>query len=80
MVGAIPAENLAAKTILRAGAGAVLEPGDYGAFAIAVRDALLNPVGTQAKGAAGLCYAEEHFNVRAICDGLLPTLVNQRQA
>jgi glycosyltransferase involved in cell wall biosynthesis len=71
VIGAIPAENLAAKTILRAGAGAVLEPGDHGAFAIAVRDILGDPGRTAAMGAAGRAYAEEAFDIRAICDRIL---------
>jgi putative colanic acid biosynthesis glycosyltransferase WcaI len=71
VIGAIPAENLAAETILRAGAGAVLEPGDYGAFATAVRNHLCDPQRTAAMGAAGRAYAEEAFDIRVICDRIL---------
>jgi putative colanic acid biosynthesis glycosyltransferase WcaI len=71
VIGAIPAENLAAETILRAGAGAVLEPGDYGAFATAVRNYLCDPQRTAAMGAAGRAYAEEAFDIRVICDRIL---------
>jgi glycosyltransferase involved in cell wall biosynthesis len=71
LVGAIPAENLAAKTVLRAGAGVIVEPGDYEGFATAVRDLLDDPQRTASMGAAGRAYAERHFEIAEICDRFL---------
>jgi len=68
VVGAVPAENLAAKTVLRAGAGIIVEPGDYEGFASAVCNLLSDSQRTASMGAAGRAYAEDRFDIAEIGD------------
>jgi len=68
IVGAIPTENLAARTIGRAGAGIVLPPGDRDGFASAVRQLLDDAPRRAAMGAAARRYAEETFDIDRITD------------
>jgi colanic acid biosynthesis glycosyl transferase WcaI len=68
VVGAIPSENLAARTIARAGAGVVVEPGDHGAFAAAVASALGDPTGRAEMGASARAYAEQAFDIDVIAE------------
>jgi colanic acid biosynthesis glycosyl transferase WcaI len=71
VVAAIPADNLAARTIQKAGAGLVVEPGDEEGF-IARLDQLLGDRGLRAEmGARGRAYAEQHFDIAKIAGRFL---------
>ena len=66
ILGAIPSENLAARTILRAKAGAVADPRDMAAFieaAVALHD---DVEGRDAQGRSALAYANENFDIDRI--------------
>jgi colanic acid biosynthesis glycosyl transferase WcaI len=66
VMAAIPADNLAARTIERAGAGLIVPPGDEGAFVAGLERLLADPEMRNRLGAAGRSYAEEHFDIRKI--------------
>lgn len=68
VVGAMPAENLATRTIERAGAGVVVAPGSYEEFADAVVELLRDPSATASCGAAARVYAETAFDAAAIAE------------
>jgi glycosyltransferase involved in cell wall biosynthesis len=66
VVAAMPADNLAARMIMRAGAGVVVPPGDARAF-IGEIDALLADRGQADRlGLAGRTYAERTFDIEKI--------------
>lgn len=71
VVAAVPTENLAARVLLRSGAGRVVRPGDHAGFAENVRQALADPWGTAQMGACGRRYAEERFDVVRIAGEVL---------
>jgi colanic acid biosynthesis glycosyl transferase WcaI len=66
VMAAIPADNLAARTIERAGAGLIVPPGDEAAFVAGLERLLADPGLRERLGAAGRSYAEEHFDIRKI--------------
>ena len=66
VVAAIPADNLAARTIKRARAGLIVPPGDESAFVEGLERLLADPDMRDRMGAAGRAYAEEHFDIRKI--------------
>jgi len=66
VMAAIPAGNLAARTIERAGAGLIVPPGDEAAFVAGLERLLADPGLRDRLGAAGRSYAEEHFDIRKI--------------
>jgi glycosyltransferase involved in cell wall biosynthesis len=66
VVAAIPADNLAARTIKRARAGLIVPPGDESAFVEGLERLLADPDMRERMGAAGRAYAEEHFDIRKI--------------
>jgi glycosyltransferase involved in cell wall biosynthesis len=66
VMAAIPADNLAARTIERAGAGLIVPPGDESAFIAGLERLLADPSLRDRLGAAGRSYAEEHFDIRKI--------------
>lgn len=66
IVGAVPSVNLAARTIERANAGIVVDPGDHAGFGRAVADLLDNPGRAFALGQAGRAYAERSFEIERI--------------
>jgi glycosyltransferase involved in cell wall biosynthesis len=68
VVGAVPAANLATRTVERAGAGIIVAPGAREAFADAVRSLLLDPTRRGEMGAAARSYAVEHFAIEPIAD------------
>ncbi len=68
IVGAIPSENLAARTIERSGAGVVVPPGDHAAFATAVTDVLGDDRVRAAMGARARTYALETFDADRVGD------------
>ncbi len=68
ILGAIPAENLAARIIEREGSGLVTDPGNVPAFVAAAMQ-LLNDEALRADmGARARRYAEETFDIRRIGD------------
>jgi glycosyltransferase involved in cell wall biosynthesis len=66
VVAAIPADNLAARTIERAGAGLIVPPGDETAFVAGLERLLADCEMRAQLGSAGRAYAEEHFDIRKI--------------
>ena len=68
ILAAIPRSNLAARTIVRAGAGMVVEPGDRAAFVSAGRAMLADPAFIRTAGKAGRAYAEAMFDITTITD------------
>ena len=66
VVGAMPATNLATRTIERAGAGLVVDPGRYREFADAVDSMLASTEETERRGLAARQYAEESFDAGRI--------------
>jgi glycosyltransferase involved in cell wall biosynthesis len=71
IVGAMPAENLASQTVLGAGAGEVVRPGDHEGFAGAVAGLLEQPERAAEMARAGRAYATEHFDVERVADRFL---------
>lgn len=65
---AVPAENLSAKIVLGAEAGAVVDPTDEEAFVSAAMDLLRDPGKADTLGKNGRSYAEKTFDIRAIGD------------
>jgi glycosyltransferase involved in cell wall biosynthesis len=74
IVGAIPASNLAAKTIVRAGAGEIVAPHDRKGFVEAVLRLLEAPETRRTMGASARAYAERTFDLDAITDRFLRVL------
>jgi colanic acid biosynthesis glycosyl transferase WcaI len=70
VVAAMPADNLAAETIARAGAGTVVAPGDFEGLVAAARHLLADPEGAARMGQAGRAFAEQHFDLEVMCDRL----------
>ena len=66
MMAAIPGDNLAARTIERAGAGLVVRPDDEAGFMAGLDRLLADPCLRDRLGAAGRAYAEEHFDIHRI--------------
>jgi colanic acid biosynthesis glycosyl transferase WcaI len=66
VMAAIPADNLAARTIERAGAGLIVPPGDEAAFVAGLERLLADPGLRERLGGGGRAYAEEHFDIRKI--------------
>jgi colanic acid biosynthesis glycosyl transferase WcaI len=66
ILAAMPASNLGARTIERAGAGVVVRPGDSAAFLAAARALRSDPAARDAHAAAGRRYAEETFDIEGI--------------
>lgn len=66
ILGAIPAENLAARTIERAGSGVVVDPTDHQAFVAAARRLLEQPELRARMGARGRAYASATFDITSI--------------
>ncbi|WP_428485841.1 glycosyltransferase family 4 protein [Rhodopila sp.] len=65
---AAPKENLAARTVLRANAGLVVDPDDTAGFLAAAERLLLDPALRADLGANGRAYAERTFDLRSITD------------
>lgn len=66
VVAAIPADNLAARTIVKAGAGLVVPPGDEAGFIGGLEKLLTDRNSRDRMGASGRAYAEEHFDIHKI--------------
>lgn len=76
-VGAMPAENLATRTVERAGAGIVIDPGNHAAFANVVAALLADGTRAAEMGAAGRRYAEATFDIERITDEFESVLTHQ---
>jgi colanic acid biosynthesis glycosyl transferase WcaI len=68
IVAAIPPDNLAARTIERAGAGTVVPPDDDEAFLVAAKQVRVDARLRAAAGARGRQYAEDVFDTADIAD------------
>ena len=68
IVGAMPRENLAARTLIEAGAGRVVPPEDVAGFVREGLGLLADPAAADTLGAAGRAYAERTFNIAGIAD------------
>ena len=66
-----PADNLAAKTITRAGAGLVVEPGDERGFLAKLDRLLADPALARELGQCGRSYAEKTFDIQAMAGRFL---------
>ncbi len=64
----VPADNLAAQIVERAGAGVVVPPGDADALAEAVVSLLADGARRERMGTAGRAYAERAFDLDAVAD------------
>lgn len=82
IIAAMPASNLAARTIEAAEAGVVIPVGDVEALASSILRLLDAPDTRRRLGANGRAYAEVHFAISGIADrfeGLLEAAVARRQ-
>jgi len=68
ILAAVPAENLAARTLIRAGAGLVSAPDDEGAFCNAGERLAGDAALRERQGKAGREHAETHFRIDRIAD------------
>lgn len=83
ILAAMPRGNLAARTILVAGAGVVVEPADRERLTSVARALIDDPDGRTAAGLAARRYAEVTFDIEAITDrfeGVLSDAVNRSHA
>jgi hypothetical protein len=67
ILGSMPPENLASRTIVNAGAGLVVEPDDRAGFLAAARS-LLDAGARTTCGDAARAYAERTFAIRPVTD------------
>ncbi len=65
---AVPAENLAARTIARSGGGVVVDPRDRRAFVETTRDLLADPERRRRLGGNARRFSEERFSLGAVTD------------
>lgn len=65
---AVPKENLAAKIVVKSGAGLVVEPTDLLGFCAAAKQMVQSPQLRHQFGQAARHYAESHFDIRRIGD------------
>lgn len=66
ILGAMPAENLASKTLVEIGAGRVVGPDDEAAFVQAGTELLNSPERETRMGQRARAYAEERFDIESI--------------
>lgn len=78
IVAAVPLENLAARTIDRAGAGRVRAPGDHEGYAADVADVLAHPDLQVNLARSARTYAEQAFDIESIADRMLGALTRHR--
>ena len=74
ILGAMPRQNLAARTIVDQGAGVVVEPDDAAGFRAAADAMLAQPERLATYGAAARRYAENTFDIDRITDRFEPVL------
>lgn len=68
ILGAVPTENLAARTVVRNGSGTIVSPGDAQRFASEAKRLASDADLRERMGAAGRNYAERAFNITTIGD------------
>lgn len=68
IVASISADNTAAHTILKAGAGSVCEPRDVECFVGETLRYIMDPSDAMEKGQAGRSFAEAHFQIAVVAD------------
>lgn len=68
ILAAMPQENLSARSIVRAGAGVVVAPGDEKGFCDSAERLAADPDLRQRLGAAARAHAETHFRIGDIAD------------
>lgn len=68
ILAAVTGDNAAARAILRAGAGVVVDPTDVAGLVAAARQLLDNPARLRSAGAAGLAYARDTFDIGRISE------------
>jgi glycosyltransferase involved in cell wall biosynthesis len=68
LLAAIPAENLAARLLLREGTGLLAEPGDAEGFAVAAEKLIDAPELRASMGERALAYAATAFDIKTIAD------------
>ncbi|MDE2956939.1 MAG: glycosyltransferase family 4 protein [Bacteroidota bacterium] len=68
VLAAMPSDNLAARILLRSGAGRVTPAGDVEAFVDQALQLMQDAAVRASMGAAGRIYAEEHFDIEQITD------------
>jgi putative colanic acid biosynthesis glycosyltransferase WcaI len=68
LLGALPADNLAARVVERSGGGVVVLPRDAGALLGAAEELLVDPERRAVLGRAARAYAEKTFDLGAITD------------
>jgi colanic acid biosynthesis glycosyl transferase WcaI len=68
LLGALPADNLAARVVERSGGGVVVPPRDAGALLGAAEELLVDPERRAELGRAARAYAEKTFDLPAITD------------
>lgn len=71
VVAAIPADNLAARTIRKARSGLVVEPNDESGFIADIERLLDNPALAEEMGRSGRTYAEQTFHISRIAGQFL---------
>jgi glycosyltransferase involved in cell wall biosynthesis len=76
ILAAMPATNAAARTIVRANAGRVVDPTDYAEFVRAGSEMLVDPSELARAGAAGRAFAEKAFDIGRIADRFEAVAVN----
>jgi colanic acid biosynthesis glycosyl transferase WcaI len=74
ILGAIPPENLAARTIERAGAGLAVSPVDEEAFLLAAKRLRNEPRLRETSGATARAYAEATFDTELVADRFVEVL------
>ncbi len=75
ILGAIPRENLSARTIHANGAGVVVDPGDVDGFVAAASRLIEDPVTRRSMGEAARRAAEATFDIERITDDFTAVLV-----
>jgi colanic acid biosynthesis glycosyl transferase WcaI len=74
VLGAIPLENLAARTIMRSSAGLVVQPTDREAFLLAAKRLRREPDLRSTAGQQARAYAEATFDTGRITDRFLEVI------
>jgi colanic acid biosynthesis glycosyl transferase WcaI len=80
ILGAMPRQNLAARTIVDQAAGVVVEPDDAAGFRAAADAMLAQPERLAAYGSAARRYAENTFDIDRITDRFEPVLRGPRSS
>ncbi len=75
ILGSIPADNLAARIIVREGAGRIVAPGHPGDLLVAARELLADADARRAAGANARAYAEAAFGIGRIADRFQAVLI-----